>query len=136
MLVFGHRCLSNLLQFLYSNLQHFLELSLKISILDVENLSELGNQLDLRLENSRKLRTNLMNEHSLEKLYNWLNERLSLLIGDFNFDAGCRLTILQPHSLDPDGQTFRYPIRTDGKSAWAYPTYWPAVYFVHGPPVS
>jgi hypothetical protein len=103
----------------------------------VENLSELSNQLDSAFgELKESGRTNLMNKHSLEKLYNWLNERLSLLIGDFNFDAGCRLTILQPHSLDPDGQTFRYPIRTDGKSAWAYPTYWPAVYFVHGPPVS
>ncbi|MBE9487311.1 MAG: hypothetical protein IMY82_09120, partial [Chloroflexi bacterium] len=54
------------------------------------------------------------NEHNLSKLIQWLTERLSIVEPEDPFDKKIIKTINQLHSVDPNGQTFRYPFRQNG----------------------
>ncbi len=97
------------------NYRHFLELMLKHLVLRTERYHEILVKIgerDAPLEKSVK--KDIQNEHSLQKLIQWLIERLNIVEPGVPFDQGIIKTINQLHSVDPDGQTFRYPFRQDG----------------------
>jgi hypothetical protein len=56
----------------------------------------------------------LIKTHSLERLLNWLVDRLALISAE-EIDEKILKTIIQFHNMDSDGQTFRYPFKKDGK---------------------
>ncbi len=97
------------------NYRHYVELSLKHLIVTAERfyavLDELGSAYG-RLGSSAEAL--IINEHSLERLLRLLLERLGL-VNDERFDDNVRISLIQLHNMDPDGQTFRYSYRTDGK---------------------
>lgn len=97
------------------NYRHFLELMLKHLILRTdhyqETLVEIGEK-DAPIYQSVKEK--MLKEHSLQTLIQWLTERLSFVDPAEPFDKDIVKTINQLHSVDPNGQTFRYPLRQDG----------------------
>jgi hypothetical protein len=99
------------------NYRHYVELSLKHLIIATEKfyvvLEELG---DTRGTLRESAQSEIINDHSLERLFRLLVERLQL-VTDEKFDDTIRKTIMQLHGMDPDGQNFRYPRRTDDRLA-------------------
>jgi hypothetical protein len=97
------------------NYRHFIELSLKHLICATEDLYTLLDRTgDTRGTLSESAAQKLVYEHSLERLLNWLIERLKL-VTDNQLDDNVRRIIVQFHNMDPDSQVFRYPTRKDGK---------------------
>ncbi len=97
------------------NYRHYLELHLKSLIVGAEQLyfliEELGETKGRLLESAKD---QLDCIHSIEVLFKLFEERLNLVSDEF-FKPDVRKTIMQLHSTDPDGQTYRYHERTSGK---------------------
>ncbi len=97
------------------NYRHYLELMLKYLILRTEKYHDILIDIGEDVEPFKKsVKENLKKEHSLQKLIQWLTERLSIVEPDDPFDQEIIKTINQLHSVDPNGQTFRYPFKKDG----------------------
>lgn len=98
------------------NYRHFVELMLKHLILMTEEYHEVLLEIEEDIDKKIKSRKDdVKTEHSLQKLIQWLCAHLILVEPNQQFDADISKTINQMHSIDPDGQTFRYPHRKDGK---------------------
>ena len=99
--------------FLY---RHASELALKGLIQQAENVINLrghaGDACNPR--NLAEVEKELANTHSLECLLRWLDKRLRDLIGQV-LPADVRNAILELHSRDPNGQTFRYANTKNGE---------------------
>lgn len=97
------------------NYRHFLELMLKHLILRAERYHQILVEIGERdAQQKKSAKKDIQNEHSLQKLIQWLIERLNIVEPGVSFDQEIVRTINQMHSVDPDGQTFRYPFRQDG----------------------
>ncbi len=94
------------------NYRHFLELSLKHLIIGFEKFADVSVELGYG-EKINSVAEKVKNEHSLEKLLNWLIERVEKISGE-KFDNKLRELIVEFHNIDPNGQIFRYPVLKDG----------------------
>jgi hypothetical protein len=98
--------------FLY---RHYIELSLKYLIQKSELLyailDELGYSKGI-LQEYRK--DKLTSKHQLKTLLDWLSERIKFTLGK-PLPKELIDVIEQFGGMDPDGQNFRYSIRTDGQ---------------------
>jgi len=97
------------------NYRHFLELMLKHLILRTEHYHEILVEIgEKNAQMYQSVKEEIQKEHSLQKLIQWLTERLSLVDPEEPFDKDIVKTINQLHSVDPNGQIFRYPFTKDG----------------------
>jgi hypothetical protein len=94
------------------NYRHFLELSLKHLVIGFEKFADVSVELGYG-EKINSVTEKVKNEHSLEKLLNWLIERFEKISG-VKFDNKLRELIIEFHNIDPNGQIFRYPVLKDG----------------------
>ena len=95
------------------NYRHFLELSLKHLIIGSEKFADVSAELGNGEKITNSVASKIKNEHSLEKLLNWLVERFEKISGE-QFDNELRELIVEFHNIDPNGQIFRYPVLKDG----------------------
>lgn len=97
------------------NYRHYIELMLKYLILRAERYHEILVKIGEDVKPiEQSARDSIKKEHSLQRLIQWLTERLSIVEPDTPFDKEVVKTINQLHSVDPNGQTFRYPFKQDG----------------------
>lgn len=95
------------------NYRHYLELHLK-------SLIELTDELYLKMQKLGYVKKNLLNtssersldqEHSIGILFQYFEKRLKIVAQNSEiFDPNIRKYIMQFHSIDSDGQKFRYHI--------------------------
>jgi len=95
------------------NYRHFIELSLKHLIIGSEEFASILVELGYGDKSIESVANKAKNEHSLEKLLNWLIQRFDK-ISDEKFDNEFRGLIVEFHNIDPNGQVFRYPFLKDG----------------------
>ena len=96
------------------NYRHYIELHLKYLIIKSEELYHLREMCDhTHSEISEMVEPKLTKYHRLKTLLDWLNERTKSLSGK-GLDKEIKHIIVQLDDIDPDGQNFRYPHRTDG----------------------
>lgn len=99
------------------NYRHYVELHLKHLIKQTENLYSVLKELDsTRGELRESVTDQLTNTHRLNRLLDWLIERVQL-VTDETLDKKILETIRQLDEMDPDGQNFRYAFRTNGKQS-------------------
>ena len=102
--------------------RHYVELSLKYLVEETEKLAGILDELgDLKGKMIQSAGPELLKNHSLERLLRLLEERLAL-VSDEPLPPEIRPLIILFHSMDPDGQSFRYPTRTSGSPAFPAPT--------------
>lgn len=94
--------------------RHLIELHLKSIIRDVYELhvsmSKFG---EIKDEPAPLNEEKLTKNHKLDVLFNMMNEALSKVTNQ-QFDQKIKSAILDIHSSDPDGQTYRYSVKRDG----------------------
>ncbi len=95
------------------NYRHFLELSMKHLIIGAEKFADISAELGYGEKIPVSVAGKIKNEHSLEKLLNWLIERFEKISGE-QFDNELKELIVEFHNIDPNGQIFRYPVLKDG----------------------
>ncbi len=88
--------------------RHFIELTLKQLIIYAEEFYEKTEILSYEVRKYTKPKKQLEATHSLENLVNRLIDVL-ICVSEEHFDDEIKKTILEFHSIDPVGQTFRYP---------------------------
>lgn len=102
------------------NYRHYVELHLK-------SLIELTEELYLKMELlgyakgvlHKTSEKNLDEVHSIEVLFGYFEKRLNLVtVNNEVFDTNIRKYIMQLHSIDSDGQIFRYHLRTNKQESF------------------
>lgn len=98
--------------------RHFIELNLKYLIVKSEKLYSILEKLgSTKGKLAEYVEPKLVTTHKLEILLNWLNERSKFIDGK-GLDKELRDVIMYLDDIDPDGQNFRFPSRTDGSSSF------------------
>lgn len=96
------------------NYRHYIELSLKNLIIKSEKLYYILEKLDsVQGKITESVIPKLTETHRVKTLLDWLNERTKFVSGR-GLDKKIKNLITQFDDIDPDGQNFRYPLRTDG----------------------
>lgn len=94
--------------------RHLIELHLKSIIRDVYDLRiSMFNFGEVKDEPAPLNDEKLTSTHKLDVLFNMMNETLSKVTSQ-KFDQKIKSAILDIHSSDPDGQTYRYSVKRGG----------------------